>query len=168
MNLVALFAFAPFAAIAATGLSGCVTNANRCLPGFEYSAPYDACLDLDAGSDSGGASTVADSGGAPANQSDAAVDGGEAGAGESTADLGVTCNSASDCSGAASYCLKSPANPSAPGYCSIPNCVKGGCTSAYECCSCAAAALSELKSLPTVCVDLNDSATLVSFGCTCQ
>jgi len=162
--------FLPGVAIAALGLPACVTNANRCLPGFEYSSSYDACLDLDGGADSS-ATPSADA----ATVADAGSDGGEAGVSDggdeeagSAADLGKTCNSASDCSGLASYCLKSPASPSAPGYCSIPNCSAGGCTSAYECCSCAAAALSELQTLPTVCVDTSDSATLVSFGCTCQ
>jgi hypothetical protein len=166
MKVIALSSWVAFGAL---GLTACVTNANRCLPGFEFSASYDACLDLDGGADSAAApSTAPDAGGDSASANDAGG-GGEGGAGASAADLGKVCNGASDCSGLSNYCLKSPENPSAPGYCSIPNCTAGGeCTSAYQCCACAAAALSELQALPIVCVDLDDSATLVSFGCTCQ
>jgi hypothetical protein len=164
MKVIALFSWAAFGAL---GLTACVTNANLCLPGFVYSSAYNACLDLDAGSDDGGASTVPDAGNTPVNDSAAPSEAGEGG-GVSTADLGKTCNGTSDCGGLSNYCLKSPEDPTGAGYCTVPNCTKAECGSAYSCCTCAAAVISQLQAWPPVCVQPSDEATLVSYGCTCQ
>jgi hypothetical protein len=168
MKVIALLpSYVLGAAFGALGLTACVTNANRCLPGFEYSSSYQACLDLDAGVVDAGPSTVPDAGDAVV--SDGASDGeaGEGGGGD-TADLGKTCNGASDCGGLSNYCLKSPAAPSSPGYCSVPNCTPAECGASYSCCTCTSAVISQLAALPPVCVQPGDEAQLVSFGCTCQ
>ena len=124
----------------------CVTNSNLCLPGYVYSSQYDACLAI-------GGDAEADAGSAA----------GDAG-------LGSSCNTSSDCSGQASYCLKDPtASPSAPGICTIPGCTAAECTSAYSCCDCTQASLSSLTAWPkNVCTPSSNETTLVALGCTCQ
>ncbi len=164
MKVIALRSLAAFGALS---LTACVTNANRCLPGFEYSSAYQACLELDAGSDAG-SNTIADAGNTPASDGAAASDASDAGGSASTADLGKSCNGDPDCTGLSNYCLKSPEAPTAPGYCTVPNCTQAECGSAFSCCTCTAAVVSQLQALPPVCVTPSDKPTLVSFGCTCQ
>jgi hypothetical protein len=147
-------------AFVAGGLSACVTDSNRCFPGYEYTAQYDACLQIavaDAGSgDAGGDALAADA---------AAADGG----GEGGAGLGSACNGNGDCPGAASYCLKDPtAGPTDPGICSIPNCTATACGASYACCNCSAAPNADLMAWPApVCVPSDNETTLVAFGCQC-
>jgi hypothetical protein len=153
---------ATIAAMVALGapLTACVTDSNRCLPGFVYAPQYDACLQtLDAGPESGVAADArAPSDGAPL----ATGDGG--------AGLGASCSGDSDCTGRASYCLKDPtAAPTDPGVCSIPKCTAADCGSSYSCCDCSAAANADLMSWPApVCVPSDDKTTLMAFGCKCQ
>jgi hypothetical protein len=139
-------------------LTACVTESNRCLPGYVYAPQYDACLlPADGGGD---AAVVADAGrsapdGAPA----------EGGAG-----LGASCNGSGDCSGKAGYCLKDPtAAPTDPGICTIGMCTAADCGSSYACCDCSAAPNPDLMAWPApVCVPADNETTLVAFGCKCQ
>lgn len=156
MKIATILAMVAFGA----PLAACVTDSNRCLPGFVYAPQYDACLQLvDAGPDG----AVAPDGGA------AAPDGAPA-AGEGGAGLGNACNGSGDCAGQASYCLKDPtAAPTDPGICSIPMCTAAECGSAYSCCDCSAAPNADLMAWPApVCVPSDNETTLVAFGCKCQ
>jgi hypothetical protein len=144
----------------------CVTNSNLCLPGYVYSSQYDACLAI-------GGDAEADAGADDAaTEAATATDGGMSDAGSAAGDagLGSSCNTSSDCSGQASYCLKDPtASPSAPGICTIPGCTAAECTSAYSCCDCTQASLSSLTAWPkNVCTPSSNETTLVALGCTCQ
>lgn len=111
MTLATFFAspLARFGALAAVAapLVACVTDADRCLPGFVYAPQYDACLSL--GGDDAGDDAASEAGAEPS----------DAGAGGATdGGLGASCNSDGDCTGAASFCLKDPtAASTAPGMC---------------------------------------------------
>jgi hypothetical protein len=147
----------------AAPLVACVTDANRCLPGFTYAPSYDACLEDAVPGDGGSeaspeAATLASDAGAVDSPSS-----GDSG-------LGNSCNSNADCGGAASFCLKDPtASPTDPGICSIPGCTSSACGSAYSCCDCTAALISALTAWPkNVCAPAGNESTLVQFGCTCQ
>ncbi len=155
-----------FVALATLVQVGCVTSSNRCVAGYTYDPQWDACLaPPDAGPDAG---ATPEAGAGESNGDAAPVEGGEGGS-ATASDLGASCNSGSDCSGAASYCLKSPTAPTSPGYCSPTGCTAAECTSAYACCDCTSAALSALQAFPAgVCVDNGDKATVVSLGCKCQ
>jgi hypothetical protein len=151
----------------ATCQFACVTNSNLCLPGYVYSSQYDACLlvggDADDGGDDAAPEATTDAvGAADAGASDASA------AGDSG--LGSSCNSSTDCTGQASYCLKDPtAAASAPGICSIPGCTAAECTSAYSCCDCTGSSFSPLAAWPkNVCAPASNQSSLVAFGCTCQ
>jgi hypothetical protein len=147
----------------ATCQFACVTSSNLCLPGYVYSSQYDACLLVggDAADDGGDDAATAAVSAADGGASDASA------AGDSG--LGSSCNSNTDCSGQASYCLKSPTSPTSPGICSIPGCTAAECTSAYSCCDCTASSLSSLSAWPkNVCAPTSDQTSLVAFGCTCQ
>ncbi|MGH7440119.1 MAG: hypothetical protein ACRENE_30885 [Polyangiaceae bacterium] len=141
-------------------LAACVTDSNRCPPGYVYTATYDACLQQATRGD-GGASTEAgaasEAGGGDASS---AGDGG----------LGASCNASSDCPSSASYCLKDPtAAPTDPGVCTIPGCTAAACGSDYSCCDCTAGLVSALMAWPrNVCAPASNKSTLVQFGCTCQ
>ncbi len=138
-------------------LTACVTESNRCLPGYVYAPQYDACLQIaDGGAD-----------GAVADAASATSDGGSV---ESGASLGSACNGNGDCSGKASYCLKDPtAAPTDPGICSVPMCTAADCGSSYACCDCSAAPNPDLMAWPApVCVPSDNKTTLVAFGCKCQ
>ncbi len=147
------------AALAAS-LVACVTDSNRCLPGFEYAPQYDACLQLGGPDDGGG-----DAAEASTSLSDGSPDASSAG----DAGLGTSCNTGADCGGQATYCLKDPTAPaSSPGFCSIPGCTAALCTSAYSCCDCTGSALPPLTAWPkNVCAPSSNKSDLVSFGCTC-
>jgi hypothetical protein len=156
MKIAAIVAMVAFGA----PLTGCVTESNRCLPGFVYTAQYDACLEVD------------DGGGDGAVESDAGIatsDGASAEGGEGGAGLGASCNASTDCVGQASYCLKDPtAGPTDPGICSIPMCTATACGSSYSCCDCSAAPNADLMAWPApVCVPSDNETTLVAFGCKC-
>ena len=142
-------------------LTACVTDSNRCYPGFVYAPQYDACLQI-----AGGASDA----GAPPDARASASDGAAAEGGDGGAGLGNSCNGNSDCSGQASYCLKDPtAAPTDPGICTIPMCTAAECGSSYSCCDCSAAANPDLMAWPApVCVPSDNKTTLVAFGCKCQ
>ncbi len=159
-------------AFVAGGLCACVTDSNRCFPGYEYTAQYDACLQI-AAADAGDAVTRAAATRAAATRAatpsppmprlpTAAAKGRGAG-------LGSACNGNGDCPGAASYCLKDPtAAPTDPGICSIPNCTAAACGSSYACCNCSAAPNADLMAWPApVCVPSDNETTLVAFGCQC-
>ena len=150
---------ATIAAVVALGapLTACVTDSNRCFPGFVYAPQYDACLQIAEGGPEGGSAPDA---GAPSPDGAAA----EGGAG-----LGTSCNGSGDCAGQASYCLKDPtAAPTDPGICSIPTCTVADCGSSYACCDCSAAANMDLMAWPApVCVPGDSKTTLVAFGCNC-
>jgi|HubBroStandDraft_2_1064218.scaffolds.fasta_scaffold305591_1 hypothetical protein len=164
MNVAAVFI-----TLSAFTLTACVTDSNRCLPGFEFAPQYDACLAKDGGDES-----AANDAGSPAAEAapseaaspeDAPSEGGEAGAGTG---LGNACNASTDCTGSASYCLKSPTAPTDPGVCSITPCTAAECTSAYACCDCSAASLSSLQAYPPgVCIPSADEAQLTALGCKC-
>jgi hypothetical protein len=157
----------------ALALAACVTDSNRCLPGFEYAPQYDACLALDGGADgsvaSEAASPAAEAGPSDANKADADKDKmDKADAGDAGTGLGDTCNASSDCTGTANYCLKSPTAPTGPGNCSITPCTAADCTSAYACCDCSAASLPALQSYPPgVCIPSADETQLTALGCKC-
>ncbi len=142
-------------------LTACVTDSNRCFPGYVYAPQYDACLQV---ADAAGDGAVATDAGAAADG--APAEGGEGGA----AGLGNSCNGNSDCPGQASYCLKDPtAAPTDPGICSIPMCTAAECGSSYSCCDCSAAGNADLMAWPApVCVPSDNETTLVAFGCKCQ
>jgi hypothetical protein len=141
-------------------LAACVTDSNRCLPGFVYAPQYDACLQIADAGPEGGVAT--DAGAAAPDGAPAADDGG--------AGLGNACNGNGDCAGQASYCLKDPtAAPTDPGICSIPMCTAAECGSSYACCDCSAAPNADLMAWPApVCVPSDNETTLVAFGCKCQ
>jgi hypothetical protein len=149
---------------ALSSLAACVTDANKCLPGFTYAPQYDACLE-DATPTDGGSESAAE---ATTPASDAAPSSDAASAGDSG--LGNSCNAGSDCPGSASFCLKDPtAAPTDPGICSIPGCTSSACGSAYSCCDCTAALITALTQWPkNVCAPADNKSTLVQFGCTCQ
>jgi hypothetical protein len=167
MKVAALLSLPLVAPVMAT-LAGCVTSSNRCPSGYEYSSQYDTCFAADAGSDAGAASKDA----APPSTSDAGAlsdDGGDGGVSAQSTGLGNSCNADSDCTGTASYCLKSPLAPSSPGYCTITHCTPATCTSAYGCCDCTASSVSQLQAYPPgFCAPTSDESELTSFGCTCQ
>ena len=159
-NRLARARFALLAAIAAT-LTACVTDANKCVPGYVYDPAYDACL----------AQSAPDDGGATSGDAGAPSEGGGGDAAPSDAGgLGASCNSDSDCPSPATFCLKDPtAAPTDPGICSIPGCTASACGSAYACCDCTAALVSALTAWPkNVCAPASNKSTLVQFGCTCQ
>jgi hypothetical protein len=146
-------------------LAACVNNSNLCPTGFVYDSQYDACLVVDAGSGGGDAgadpatTTITPEAGSTA---DAAAD-------DASSGLGATCNASSDCTGAATYCLKSPTAPTDPGICTFTSCTQAECTSAYSCCDCTAASLPPLQALPKgICAPSADEAQLTAFGCSCQ
>jgi hypothetical protein len=147
-------------------LAACVTDSNRCLPGFVYAPQYDACVPI---ADAGPVGVAPDAGGtAPdggASSGDGAPSSGDGGVG-----LGNSCDGNGDCAGRASYCLKDPtAAPTDPGICSIPMCTAAECGSAYACCDCSAAPNADLMAWPApVCVPGDNETTLVAFGCKCQ
>ncbi len=151
---------ATIVALAALGapLTACVTDSNRCLPGYAYAPQYDACLQIaDASPD---AAIARESG-------TATTDGGAALGGSG---LGDPCNGSADCTGKASYCLKDPtAAPTDPGICSVPMCTAADCGDSYACCDCSAAQNADLMAWPApVCVPGDNKTTLVAFGCKCQ
>jgi hypothetical protein len=139
-------------------VTACVTESNRCLPGYVYAPQYDACLQI---ADAGADAAIATDAGSPAP--DGALADGSAG-------LGASCTASSDCSGKASYCLKDPtAAPTDPGICSIPMCTAADCGGSYACCDCSAAPNADLMAWPApVCVPADNETTLVAFGCKCQ
>jgi hypothetical protein len=147
-------------AAATAFLAACVTDSNRCPPGFVYAAKYDACLQ-EATPDDGGAA-----GEASAPSDAGAGDGSSAGEGG----LGASCHADSDCPSSASYCLKDPtAAPTDPGICSIPGCTAAACGSDYSCCDCTAGLVAALMTWPkNVCAPASNKSTLMQFGCTCQ
>lgn len=151
---------ARWVAIAAP-LTACVTDANKCVPGYVYDPAYDACLQQVAPSD-GGASS-GDAGAASEGGGGDAASSGEGG-------LGASCNADSDCPSPATFCLKDPtAAPTDPGICTIPGCTAAACGSAYSCCDCTAAVVSALMAWPrNVCAPQSNKSTLQQFGCTCQ
>jgi hypothetical protein len=160
MTFASLFAsplarLGAFAASAAT-LVACVTDSNRCVPGYVYAPQYDGCLAI--GDDAGDA--AAPDGAGP-------TDGGGGGGGDGG--LGDSCHADSDCTGQASYCLKDPtAAPTDPGICSIPGCTAAECGSAYSCCDCTGAVLSSLAAWPkNVCAPIADKSQLTPLGCNC-
>jgi hypothetical protein len=166
MSIPARRTIAVLVAIASPSLAACVTESNRCTPGFKYAPQYDACLqegvDADGGIASDGADTV--------NANDALADAApvtDAGGGDSG--LGNACNASSDCTGRASFCLKDPtADPTDPGICSIPGCTAADCTSGYSCCDCTAAVLASLTAWPAaVCAPSANTSTLTAVGCKC-
>ena len=161
--LMSPFARAALLTALAAPLASCVTDANRCLPGFTYSAGYDACL-ANAGPSDGGSESSTEAA-SPADGSSA----GDAGAGGDSG-LGIACMASSNCAGAANYCLKDPTAPStSPGFCSIPGCTAAECGSAYACCDCTAAVIAALSAWPkNLCAPAANKSTLVQFGCTCQ
>jgi hypothetical protein len=148
----------------ASSQAACVTDANKCLPGYSYDPAYDACLQNAAPSDGGTSSREGGEGGGSASEG-----GGDAAA-SGDSGLGNACNADGDCAGAASFCLKDPtAAPTDPGICSIPGCTASACGSAYSCCDCTAALVSALTAWPkNVCAPASNKSTLVQFGCTCQ
>jgi hypothetical protein len=158
MNLKALLA--PLAGLAALpALAGCVTDTNRCLPGYVYAPQYDACM------------MPGDAAPAPLQTADAAAPDGSDDAGSADdSGLGASCADDSSCTGKASYCLKDPtAAPTDPGVCSIPQCTAADCTSAYSCCDCSGGLIAALQAWPVgVCAPASNKTTLVSFGCNCQ
>jgi len=165
---------ATIAAMVALGapLTACVTDSNRCFPGFVYTAQYDACLQVGDGgpADSGVAASDATPPGPASLDGAAPVDGPVAASGDGGAGLGNSCNGNADCAGQASYCLKDPtAAPTDPGICSIPMCTAAACGSSYACCDCSAAGNADLMAWPApVCVPADNETTLVAFGCQCQ
>ncbi len=148
----------------ATPLAACVTDANKCLPGFTYAPVYDACLENvtpgDGGSEGSTEAAPPSPEAAPAGDAASTVDSG----------LGNSCNADGDCTGSASFCLKDPtAAPTDPGICSIPGCTPSDCGTAYSCCDCTRALITALTAWPKdVCAPASNMSTLVQFGCTCQ
>lgn len=143
-------------------LAACVTDANKCPPGYVYASAYDACLVQAVPSDGGaspGDAGVASEGGGSSDAAPSAEGG-----------LGASCNADSDCPSPATFCLKDPtAAPTDPGICTIPGCTAAACGSAYSCCDCTAALISALMAWPkNVCAPQSNKSTLVQFGCTCQ
>jgi|HubBroStandDraft_6_1064221.scaffolds.fasta_scaffold351949_2 hypothetical protein len=151
-------------------LNACVTDSNRCYPGFVYAPQYDACLELGDGGSDGGSTLDAGGGGSTLDAGAAVSDGATAEGGEGGAGLGNSCNGNGDCAGQASYCLKDPtAAPTDPGICTIPMCTAADCGSSYSCCDCSAAGNADLMAWPApVCVPGDNKTTLVAFGCKCQ
>jgi hypothetical protein len=151
---------ATIVALAALGapLTACVTDSNRCLPGYTYAPQYDACLQI---ADASPDAAIAREAGT------ATTDGGAA---EGGSGLGDPCNGGADCTGKASYCLKDPtAAPTDPGICSVPMCTAADCGDSYACCDCSAAQNADLMAWPApVCVPGDNKTTLVAFGCKCQ
>jgi hypothetical protein len=141
-----------------SSMVACLSDKDRCLPGYVYLASYGACQEVaDAAAD---AEASVDA--APASDG-----GGEAG-GDGGTGLGDPCQDNASCTSKASYCLKNPQPPSDPGMCSIPQCTAADCGSTYACCDCGNAGLPDLKSWPRgVCVPRSNTSTLQSFGCTC-
>jgi hypothetical protein len=139
-------------------LAGCVTDSNRCLPGYVYAPQYDACMQL-----GDGGAALAPDGAMSAEASEDAPAPDDSG-------LGAACADDTACSGRASYCLKDPtAAPTDPGICSIPSCTAADCTTGYSCCDCTAALISGLQAWPAnVCAPASNETTLVAFGCKCQ
>jgi hypothetical protein len=158
MKSAAIFAMVTLGA----PLAACVTESNRCLPGYVYAPQYDACLQA---ADGGGDAAVVPDAGAMASAEGGATTSAEGGAG-----LGASCGGNADCSGKASYCLKDPtAAPTDPGICSVPMCTASDCGSSYACCDCSAAPNADLMAWPApVCVPADNKTTLVAFGCKCQ
>jgi hypothetical protein len=155
---IALALFAPM-------FAACVTSSNLCVAGYVYNATYDACLAEDAGTD---ASPAVDAGSTVPEA--APSEGGSGEASTEATGLGDSCNASSDCTGGATYCLKSPtAAPTAAGICSFTNCTAAECTSAYSCCDCSASVLSSLQAFPPgVCIPSGSATQVIALGCKCQ
>lgn len=155
---IAIAAMLPLAVASAA----CISEKDRCLPGFVYASQYHACLaEVDASADAS-----SDAASEAASPADAGADAADAGG---TPGLGAACQSSSDCTGKASYCLKSPLAPSDPGVCSVPQCTPADCGSDYACCDCGNSSIPDLKSWPRgVCVPHSDTSTVQPLGCTCQ
>ncbi len=141
---------ASFTLFIITGLStpACqIADKDRCPDYLVWSSSYKSCVPI-AEDDTDSDTT---------NGTDSETDGGVSG-------LGNECVDQPDCAPYdADYCAINPLTPNDPGYCTIFDCVAGDCPGDYQCCDC-----TEQGADAAVCMNADDAAAAIGFGCSCS
>jgi hypothetical protein len=153
---------------------GChMSDSDRCSEGRVWVEAYSGCVEPDqipgaGGENPTGAAGQAGQAGTPTGSDE----GGSAGATDVPNDtgLGASCPDTSACTSAdATFCLKDPLNPTAPGICTIANCTSEACGEAFDCCDCTSSVLLGSVLTAPVCAPLSNVSDLTTLaGCTCS